>query len=785
MEVERARGISEGVTGSAVPAGVMVSGASSTPEKLALFRSLFRGREDVFPKRWENAKSGKSGYSPVCANDWTPPLCAKPQVKCGQCPNQAFTPMSDEIMRAHLVGHRVGSSADFTAGVYPLLLDDRCWFAAVDFDKSTWMEDIAAFRETARSNSIDVAVERSRSGNGAHAWLFFEQPVLAADARRLAATLVTMTLDRRPDLGFGSYDRIFPSQDTMPVGGFGNLIALPLQSRPRQSGNSLFVDDDFTPHDDQWAYLSSLRRIPSVRLSQILRDNAAADLGLAIPLPTSTREDDEPWKALPSHRTFDPPIEGKLPSSVKLVLANQIYIERSELPPGLVSRMARLAAFQNPEFYAAQAMRFSVFGIPRVIFSGQLFTNHLSLPRGCLEGLMELLEGVGIKAEISDKRQNGTPLAAQFLGELTPDQVQAVSALAPHDAGVLAAATAFGKTVVAAKMVAERGTNTLILVHRKQLAGQWMAQLKSFLDIDPSCVGVIGGGKRKPTGIIDVAVIQSLIQKGVVSDMVADYGHLIVDECHHISAVSFEAIAREAKARYVLGLSATPTRRDGHHPIIFMQCGPIRYSIRAKTQAAKHSFEHKYFIRSTGVRYETDGQSAKPSIAELYAYLSHHERRNAQIVDDVVAAVSSGRSPIVITERRDHLSLLSDELSKRLSNVIALHGGLGTRAARSAAESIRVISEDQERVIVATGRYLGEGFDDPRLDTLFLTLPVSWRGTLAQYSGRLHRAHHLKREVVIFDYVDDEPILARMASKREAGYRNLGYAKASEKELWL
>src|SRR5271165_1190184 len=707
-----------------------VTMASPTVDKIALFRSLFRGREEVFPRRWENPNSGKAGYSPVCRNEWVRGVCGKPQVKCGECPHQAFVPFGDDALRSHLTGRAPGSSADFTAGVYPMLPDETCWFLAADFDKKSWMQDVAAFRDTALAKNVPVAIERSRSGNGAHAWIFFREPVLAADARRLGALLITATMDRCPDIGFDSYDRFFPSQDTMPAGGFGNLIALPFQSRPRENGNSVFVDDDFHPYEDQWAYLSEIGRLSRGELLSLVSEAAGAGQIFGVQLP-STDGDDEPWAATPSRRKKEPPIEGPLPDSVEVVLGNQVYIDRSKLPPALVNRVARLAAFQNPEFYAAQAMHLPTFGKPRVISCAELFSKHIALPRGCLDDLMGLLGDVGVTAELRDERQQGQPLGARFLGELTPEQNDAAAALLKHDTGVLAAATAFGKTVVAARMIAARGRNALVLVHRRQLLEQWVARLRAFLDIPAGSLGVIQGGKRKPTGIIDVALMQSVVRRGVVSDLIADYGHVVIDECHHLSAVGFEAIARAAKARYVLGLSATVTRKDGHHPIIFMQCGPVRHRVDARKQAATRPFDHKVIFRRTEFQLPRRRPDEKPAIQELYAKLAQDPARNDLIFDDILLALEDGRSPVVITERKDHLDMLAGRLSKFAKNVVVLRGGMSARQSRAATESLATIPADEERVLVATGRYLGEGFDDARLDTLFLTMPISWRGTLS------------------------------------------------------
>ena len=478
--LERARAVE--ATSPPPKSVASVTAVSATADKIALFRSLFRGREDVFPRRWENPKTGKAGYAPACRNEWVRGVCGKPQVKCGECPNQAFIPVGDDVLRSHLAGKASGRPADFTVGVYPMLQDETCWFIAADFDKKSWVQDVTAFRDTARAKGVPVAIERSRSGNGAHAWIFFAEPVAAADARRLGAFLLTATMDRSPDIGFDSYDRFFPSQDTMPAGGFGNLIALPLQSRPRENGNSVFLDDDLRPYEDQWAYLSTVGQLSKDALTSIVAEAAASGQIIGVKLP-STEEDDEPWTALPSRRRKEPPMEGELPGSVEVVLGNQVYIDRTMLPPALVNRITRLAAFQNPEFYAAQAMRLPTFGKPRIISCAELFPKHIALPRGCLDDLLNLLRNTGIATTLRDERQQGRPLGTRFLGELTPEQEEAAAALLPHETGVLAATTAFGKTVIAARMIAARDRNTLVLVHRRQLLDQWVARLQAFLDI--------------------------------------------------------------------------------------------------------------------------------------------------------------------------------------------------------------------------------------------------------------------------------------------------------------
>jgi superfamily II DNA or RNA helicase len=589
---------------------------------------------------------------------------------------------------------------------------------------------------------------------------------------------MTETMERRPEIGFASYDRFFPSQDTMPVGGFGNLIALPLQRRAREQGNSVFIDEALRPHEDQWAFLSSLPRLSLDAVSDFVADAEMRSRVLGVRMPVDDEDADEPWRMTPSRRREPGPIEGAMPSKIGVVVADQVYIDRTELPAAMTARLIRLAAFQNPEFYRAQSMRFPTFGKPRIISCAELHPRHVGLPRSCLDETLELIRAHGAEVAVEDLRTAGAPLPAEarFRGTLYGPQAKAFEALAPYDNGVLAATTAFGKTVVAAALIAERARNTLVLVHRRELLTQWIERLKTFLDIDPKAIGVIGGGHRRPTGVIDIALIQSLMRQGEVSDLVADYGHLVVDECHHLSAASFELVARRAKARYVLGLSATVARKDGHHPIIFMQCGPVRHRVDARAQAAERGIVHRVKYRPTEFQLPPPlAASERPAMPAVYAALASDEQRNDLIFGDVLQALEEKRSPIVLTERKDHLDDLQSRFAGFVRNLAVLRGGMSA-AERKASEAALRVPDDQERLILATGRYIGEGFDDHRLDTLFLTMPISWRGTLAQYVGRLHRQHVGKTDVLVVDYVDDSvPVLARMAAKRRAGYRALGY----------
>ena len=749
----------------------------SPPEaKIALFRSLFRGREDVYPRRFESRTTGKSGYSPACGNEWVRGICEKPRVKCATCQHRQFLPVTDDIIRWHLSGMDA-SGSDFTAGVYPMLLDESCFFLAMDFDKTHWQQDTTAVLETCRRLNVPTALERSRSGNGGHVWIFFDEAIPATIARRLGSHVLTETMERRPDIGLDSYDRFFPNQDTLPRGGFGNLIALPLQKQPRSLGNSVFLDERGTPYPDQWRFLSAIRRTSRSAVQEIVQD--AGRRGRIVNVRMAMPDDDaeEPWLTAPSRRPREPAIQGTLPKRLTLTLADQIYIEKKCLPPELRNRLVRTAAFQNPEFYKAQSMRLPTYDKPRIIACAEEHSQHIALPRGCIEDIQMLLSDLKIGIDIRDERVVGPPLDVTFQGELRPGQQKAVNEMLRHETGILSATTAFGKTVVAAWLIAARGVNTLVLVHRRQLLDQWVERLAKFLDVTEKDIGRIGGGRKKATGRIDVAIIQSLVRKGVVNDCVADYGHLIVDECHHLSAQSFELVARRAKAKFVTGLSATVTRKDGHHPIIFMQCGPVRHTVDAKSEAIARPFRHSVFVRPTSFRPITEADSdLRLQFQDLYRELSADENRNRIICDDVVQCVKDGRSPLVLTERKEHLYMLEALLKPHLSHIVVLHGGTSVKESRATQEQLVGIPDSEPRLLLATGRYIGEGFDDSRLDTLFLTLPVSWRGTIAQYVGRLHRLHDGKTEVRVYDYADlNVPMLSRMFDRRCQGYEAVGY----------
>lgn len=741
-----------------VPVGNQSLTNLDTGSKLALFRSLFKGRIDTYPLRWES-RSGKSGYAPACANEWRPGICEKPRIKCSDCGQRQLLPVSDDVIYRHLAGAIV-------VGVYPLLSDDTCHFLAVDFDEADWREDALAFVQAARSLDVPVALEVSRSGNGAHAWIFFQDKVPAIDARRLGAAIISHACERTRQLSLSSYDRLFPNQDFMPKGGFGNLIALPLQKRARANNHSVFVDDSLEPYPDQWRFLATVRRMspegiqPAVNQAMGNRD----PLGVAF---VDEQNEAEPWK---QREQTSQSLTCSLPATLKVTLANLIYFEKSQLPQPLANRLIRLAAFQNPDFYKAQAMRLSVWNKPRIIGCAQNFPQHIGIPRGCWDAVLDLLNEYKITPQLQDERFAGVSLDVDFLGSLRPDQDAAIHALMPYDTGILCAPTAFGKTVTAAALIARRRVNTLVLVHRTELLRQWQARLQTFLGVGKEVVGTIGGGKPKTTGQIDIAVMQSLSRKGEISDLIKNYGQVIVDECHHLSAVSFEALLRSAPARYVLGLTATPIRRDGQQPIIFMQCGPIRHTA-ARPESAPHDLSVIPRMLSGPIPLPEGA-----GIQDVFKTLADDTGRTALIVSDVRSAYDQGRKVLVLTQRTEHVDVLEHALKGHVENLYTLHGRMPKKQRLARLSELESLSEDAPRVLLATGKLIGEGFDHPALDTLVLAMPISWRGILQQYTGRLHRTHTAKTDVQVIDFVDEGNVaLMRMWEKRKMGYRTMGY----------
>ncbi|WP_346207262.1 DEAD/DEAH box helicase family protein [Caldifermentibacillus hisashii] len=729
------------------------SNAEKLKERLEIFKSLFKGRTDVYAVRWES-KTGKSGYIPACKFEWQKPICQKPEIKCSDCSRRVLLPLTDQVIYEHLTGKK-------TIGLYPLLHDETCWFLAVDFDKKSWQQDVQAFMTTCKEHNVPAHVERSRSGNGAHVWIFFDQAIQASLARKLGNVLLAKTLEKRHEIGMDSFDRLLPNQDTLPKGGFGNLIALPLQNEPRKKGNSVFVNENFMPHPDQWSYLKHVKKMSFEDIQSVIKDLRQSNGFENIVQETNQLRTKE-------HADLKPP------KKLKIIEKNGLYIEKTNLPSSLVHQMIQLATFNNPEFFKRQAKRLSTHNTPRMINCSEETDAYIVLPRGCKEQLVNLLTDLSIEFEFETCTNSGSEIAVSFIGELRSEQETAVTKLLAYSTGILSATTGFGKTVVAASIIANRKINTLIIVHRKQLIDQWKMQLSSFLNLANDQIGQMGGGKTKLSGIVDIATIQSLNYKGKVKDVIQQYGQIIVDECHHISAFSFEKVLKEANATYIHGLTATPARKDGLERIMTMQLGPIRYKVSAKKQAMTRPFEQILIPRYTN--FKSSCKISEEDFQGLYQELTKNKQRNDMIFDDVLKELDKGAVPLILTERVEHVYDLQEKFTGFAKNIITLTGGMSKTEEATKMRLLEDIPNDAERLLIATGKYIGEGFDYAPIDTLFLVMPISWKGTLQQYVGRLHRFHNKKEKVKVYDYVDEnETLLKAMFEKRLKTYHLMGY----------
>lgn len=738
----------------------------SPDEKISLFLKLFRARESVFPKLWENKAKGTKGYSPVCSNEWVRGLCGKPQVKCSECRSQAFSKLDEQAIRDHLQGK-------YTIGTYAIREDDTCIFLAADFDGEGWRQDAVAYRAAARELGVQVEIERSRSGEGAHAWIFFAEPIPARIARQLGTIIVARAHASRHTMGLETYDRFFPNQDTLPKGGFGNLIALPLQKAPRDGANTVFLDEKLEPYMDQWGALAKARRITAREvhsfLSRQLVDNTF----------TTVRFEDEAIAS--AEHALDSGnqkvVAGSYPGQIEIAYSAQLVVKTSDLPSSILSAMKRTAIFANPKFFELERMRFSTWKTPRFIFCGEARSDRLVLPRGSLDACLEIAKKAGSSVLVQDMRPQFPKLSVDFNGELSAQQKKAVTALTKSDIGVLVAPPGAGKTVMGCAMIAERKAPALILVHRMPLLEQWRAQIAKFLGIDSKKIGAFGGTRKKQTYEVDVGMLPTFAKIKNPEEVLSQYGHIIIDECHHIPAVSFEAVLKKIPARYVLGLTATPYRKDGHQAIIHMQCGPIRHELK---EVDGPKLTKRVIVRETSFKMPED-VGPQPAIHLVWEKLIADPDRLEIVADDLRSSLEAGRFPLVISERKEHLALLSRVFDEKMASLkvkgFVLTGGMGKKARATTLAEIQAAPDSGIKpYVLATGSFIGEGFDLPALDTLIIAMPVSFKGKLIQYAGRLHRASPGKSDAIIYDYLDASSALTvSMFRKRIAAYRKMDY----------
>ncbi len=720
--------------------------SSAVQDKTTLFRSLFRGREDVYAVRWENERSGKKGYAPASADRWG---AHKDQPR-------TYLPLTDEVVRDHLAGEK-------TIGIFPLLKDDSCWFLACDFDKDGWQLDALAFLGVCGRYAAPACLERSRSGNGGHVWIFFSAPVPAVQARQLGMRLLRQTMDARGDMDLGSYDRFFPNQDFMPRGGFGNLIAAPLQKKCRALGNSEFVDAS-TPElkawPDQWAFLSGVRRLSPAQLEALLETLP--------PVTVGSTGSGRPTRATAAVRVRHP-----APKQIRCELGASFSIERSGIPPWMLSQIKHLAALHNPQFYKNEKGRYSNHATPRFIKCYREDFSHIHLPRGTVEEVQVIAREAGSELVCVDRRNVPERIALEFHGTLSPEQDAAMKAVLAHDMGVLVAPPGAGKTVMGCYAAVQRGLPTLILGDRKPLVEQWRKQLMTLLGLPSRQIGQVGGGRRRQSGIVDLATVQSLVRRDDLPEFFSRYGFIIFDECHHLPAATIEACLREAPVRYFLGLTATPYRSDGLQDIMTMHCGPVRRQMAPGPGA----LSLRLIPRDTSFTFLQ--QEERPSIQEIFRSMIEDETRNALIEQDVLAALARGRRCLILSQWKEHCQLLARGLAERGKTPFILNGGMGKKERTVILNAIQETPRDKDLVVVATGQYLGEGFDCPQLDALFLTFPNRFKGKLVQYTGRVLREFPGKSDAEVYDYVDAQvPVLKYMYASRSKTYKGLGVETA-------
>lgn len=741
--------------------------AESPEDKIRLFHRLFVCRTSVFPKLWINHNKGTKGYSPVCNNEWVRGICNKPKIKCSDCNNQNFAQLNENAINDHLRGKQI-------IGTYAIDFDDSCKFIACDFNGKDWEVAVINYKKSANELGIDVAIERSRSGNGAHAWIFFSEKIEARIARQLGTLILSKAQENCHIIKFSSFDRFFPNQDLLPKGGFGNLIALPLQKDKRELENSVFLDNNLNIIDDQWQYLSNIHLLSDFDVRNIISKYSVdlfSDFNFDEEVAAKTDAN-----ILNDNSNSSPQEKTNNISGQKIIIKKDagIIIPTKLIPSRLITKLKRLATFPNIEFYKKMRMRLPTYPLTRFIFAGEIRKDNLILPRGVLEKSVSLLEEAKAEIEIIDERPKFKKIKIKFTGELTKPQKQAVRKLSKKEIGVLVATPGCGKTVMGCHLIAKRRLPTLVLVHKQPLINQWQSRILEFTDFDKKEIGIVSGSKKKPKGKIDIAMLQTLTRMGGVKEFLSNYDHIIIDECHHIPAISFEDILKQTKARYILGLTATPYRKDGLEKLLFYQCGDVVHNMESETEK---NLEKSVIIKETGFRFNDEAGNNLP-IHMLWSELTENENRNNMIVEDITATLNDNRTTLVISDRKEHLKILKEKTEEKLdknckAKLFRLDGELSSKSRREILSELqKSYEQDNKYCLFATSSLIGEGVDIAELDTLILGLPLSFEGRMVQYAGRLNRYHKDKTDIKIYDYLDSHSTIALKMYKNRVKFYN-------------
>ncbi len=741
---------------------------SNREDSVKIFMNYFKGRNDVYPYlSIDKTNPNIKYYIPACANEWKNGVCNKTMgKKCKTCQYRENKPISKDTIYKHMYGNQ-------PIGIYPLLENDTCFFLSLDFDdkdsKKDIKSDVLAFASICDKYEVPIAIERSRSGNGIHIWMFFDANIKAITARKLGSLLLSKTMEIS-NISITSFDSMFPNQDTLPKGGYGNLIALPFQNEPSKYGNTLFVDRNFILIKNQIQYLSSIHKLTEIEVFEKIKQLSNETIDISHEIIDMQNE-----LKVKSKNNID------YPKSINVILRDMVYIDKANLDGVVKNSFRRLATFANPEFYKKQKLRMSVYNVPMVIDCSKEDEKYLKLPRGTYDYLESLCNVNNIEIISKDERFVGNKIEVKFNGSLQNEQQIAIDNLLKYDNGILCAPTGFGKTVIGCKLIEERKVNTLILVNKIQLLNQWKDRIKEFLDVKE--VGEISSKKKNITNVIDVASIKSLWNNGNVLDIAKNYGMIIIDECHHTAAYTFEQVINTGNAKYVYGISATPERENGHTPIIKMQCGDIRYKVDSLKFNKKLNIPMKVIVKKSHLNF-TNQNIDNYELNEINDLIAKDIIRSEKIIKDIKKEYDNGKNILVLTERLELMNYIYDKLSKYTNNIFKYYGGIGKKVLKNYMELNNQINENEEnKFIVATGSYIGEGFDDSKLDVLFLTMPISGQTRVTQYAGRLHRQDSNKKEILIYDYIDDNFSKTRnMFLKRKKTYEKLGYEIVEENE---